>query len=191
MLLRRCIYERWLIVRSILFGQMGAIQFWIFRRVRRRSVTCPFSYYPYMTLSTTLQRSRMMAGIRGKNTRPELQLRHALFAAGFRYRLHRRDLPGSPDMVFSRYRAALFVHGCFWHRHEGCRYTTTPRSNAEFWRLKFESNVSRDIRDIALLRQGGWRVAIVWECTLKRAPKNVVVNVLEWLQSDQNFLVVE
>nr|WP_313656914.1 very short patch repair endonuclease [Achromobacter ruhlandii] len=144
-----------------------------------------------MTLSTTPQRSRMMAGIRGKNTGPELQLRHALFAAGFRYRLHRRDLPGSPDMVFSKYCAVLFVHGCFWHRHEGCRYATMPRSNAEFWRRKFENNVSRDVRDIALLRQDGWRVGIVWECALKRSPQNVVAIVDEWLQGDQEWLAVE
>jgi len=144
-----------------------------------------------MKLPTTPQRSRMMAGIRGKNTGPELKLRHALFAAGFRYRLHRRDLPGSPDMVFPRYRAVLFVHGCFWHRHEGCRYTTTPKSNGEFWRLKFEGNVSRDVRDIALLRQGGWRVAIVWECALKRSLEDVVTTVEGWLQGDREELAVE
>lgn len=144
-----------------------------------------------MKLSTTPQRSRMMAGIRGKNTLPELKLRHALFAEGFRYRLHRRDLPGTPDMVFPRYRAVLFVHGCFWHRHEGCRYTTTPKSNGEYWRLKFEGNVSRDVRDIALLRQSGWRVAIVWECALKRSLQDVVATVEEWLQGDRDVLAVE
>lgn len=144
-----------------------------------------------MKLPTTAQRSRMMASIRGKNTGPELKLRHALFAVGFRYRLHRRDLPGTPDMVFPRYRAVLFVHGCFWHRHEGCRYTTTPRSNGEFWRLKFEGNVSRNARDVALLRQDGWRVAIVWECTLKRSLEDVVATVEEWLQGDREVLAVE
>lgn len=144
-----------------------------------------------MKLPTTPQRSRMMAGIRGKNTGPELKLRHALFAAGFRYRLHRRDLPGSPDMVFPQYRAVLFVHGCFWHRHEGCRYTTTPKSNAEFWRLKFDGNLSRDVRDIALLRQGGWRVAIVWECALKRSLEDVLATVEGWLQGDRDELAVE
>ncbi len=94
-------------------------------------------------------------------------------------------------MVFPRYRAVLFVHGCFWHRHEGCRYTTTPKSNGEFWRLKFEGNVSRDVRDIALLRQGGWRVAIVWECALKRSLEDVVTTVEGWLQGDREELAVE
>lgn len=144
-----------------------------------------------MKLSTTPQRSRMMAGIRGKNTVPELKLRYALFAAGFRYRLHRRDLPGSPDMVFPKYRAALFVHGCFWHRHLGCRYTTTPKSNAEFWQLKFKGNVSRDARDISMLRQGGWRVGIVWECALKRSVEEVAATVGAWLQGDGDSLAVE
>lgn len=144
-----------------------------------------------MNLPTTPQRSRMMANIRGKNTKPELNLRHALFAAGFRYRLHRRDLPGSPDMVFSKYHAVLFVHGCFWHRHQGCRYATTPKSNSEFWHLKFDGNVSRDLRNLALLRQEGWRVAMVWECALKRSLQDVVATVEEWLQGPQNLLVVE
>lgn len=144
-----------------------------------------------MKLPTTPQRSRMMAGIRGKNTGPELKLRYALFAAGFRYRLHRRDLPGSPDMVFPKYRAVLFVHGCFWHRHMGCRYTTTPKSNGEFWRLKFEGNVSRDARDISMLRQSGWRIGIVWECALKRSVEAVAATVGAWLQGDEDALAVE
>lgn len=149
------------------------------------------AYHQRMNPPTTSQRSKMMASIRGKNTKPELKLRHALFAAGFRYRLHRQDLPGSPDMVFSRYHAVLFVHGCFWHRHEGCRFAATPKSNGEFWRLKFEGNVRRDVRDLALLRQSGWRVATVWECALKRSVEDVVGTVEEWLQGDQDVLVVE
>ncbi len=94
-------------------------------------------------------------------------------------------------MVFSRYHAVLFVHGCFWHRHEGCRFAATPKSNGEFWRLKFEGNVRRDVRDLALLRQSGWRVATVWECALKRSVEDVVGTVEEWLQGDQDVLVVE
>jgi len=132
----------------------------------------------------------MMASIRGKNTLPELSLRSALFAAGFRYRLHVRGMAGSPDLVFSRYRAVLFVHGCFWHRHEGCRYATTPKSNAEFWRLKFEGNVSRDFRNIALLSAAGWRVGIVWECALRHSVPETVDAVSLWLRGQQDELTV-
>lgn len=143
-----------------------------------------------MRFPTTPQRSQMMASIRGKNTRPELTLRLALFAEGFRYRLHVHSIAGSPDLVFPRYRAVLFVHGCFWHRHEGCRYATTPKSNAEFWRLKFEGNVSRDSRTVALLRAAGWRVGIVWECALRRALPETVNAVSLWLRGQQDELTV-
>ena len=132
-----------------------------------------------------------MATIRGKDTRPELALRSALFAAGFRYRIHFRGLPGSPDMVFPMYGAVLFVHGCFWHRHEGCKYTTTPKSNEEFWRLKFEGNVNRDTRNIALLREQGWRVAIIWECALKRGVDEAAQAAGTWLRGTGSALVVE
>lgn len=144
-----------------------------------------------MRVSTTPQRSRMMASIRGKNTKPELLLRSAMFAAGFRYRLHVRGLPGSPDVVFPKYRAVLFVHGCFWHRHESCRYTTFPKSNEDFWRLKFEGNVSRDARNVVLLREQGWRVAIVWECALKRSVYDVTGAVQEWLRGSCGTLIIE
>lgn len=144
-----------------------------------------------MRVITTPLRSRMMSSIRGKNTRPELALRSALFAAGFRYRLHQRGLPGSPDLVFPKYRAALFVHGCFWHRHEGCRYTTSPKTNSDFWRLKFEGNISRDARNVALLGEQGWRVAIVWECALKRSVDEVAQAVGMWLQGSEAELTIE
>lgn len=132
-----------------------------------------------------------MSSIRGKDTRPELALRSALFAVGFRYRLHQRGLPGSPDLVFPKYRAALFVHGCFWHRHEGCRYTTSPTANGEFWRLKFEGNVGRDARNVALLGEQGWRVAIVWECALKRSVDEVAQAVGNWLRGREAVLTIE
>lgn len=109
-------------------------------------------------------RSRMMAGIRGKNTRPERIVRSFLHLRGFRFRLHRKDLPGRPDIVLPKYRTAIQVHGCFWHRHPGCRFATTPSSNAEFWQAKFAENVDRDARHEAALRQLGWRVLTVWEC---------------------------
>lgn len=112
-------------------------------------------------------RSRMMAGIRSKNTKPEMTVRKYLHANGFRYRLHVRDLPGSPDLALPKYQVAIFVHGCFWHRHRGCRYTTTPSSNKENWHQKFETNIKRDIKKQAALEDAGWRVIVVWECELR------------------------
>jgi DNA mismatch endonuclease, patch repair protein len=113
-------------------------------------------------------RSRMMSGIRGKNTKPEVMLRQALHARGFRFRLHSGKVPGRPDLVLPRYRAVVFVHGCFWHRHEGCRYATTPSTRPEFWQAKFEANVARDRAVHLALVASGWRVATVWECALRK-----------------------
>jgi DNA mismatch endonuclease (patch repair protein) len=126
-------------------------------------------------------RSRMMAGITGRNTKPELQLRRLLHAAGFRYRLHAKDLPGRPDIVLPRYKAAIFVHGCFWHRHPGCRYATTPGSNTEFWNTKFAANVARDASKEQALIATGWRVLVVWECELKRDAGAVTARIAQWL----------
>jgi len=116
-------------------------------------------------------RSRMMKGIRSKNTLPEMIVRKYLHAHGFRYRLHTRNLPGSPDLVLPMYRAAIFVHGCFWHRHAGCKFATTPANNAERWKSKFDGNVERDARKENMLRAAGWRVIVVWECELRRDPE--------------------
>lgn len=116
----------------------------------------------------TTTRSRMMAGIRGKDTAPELALRRALHAAGFRFRLHARELPGRPDLVLPKWRAAVQVHGCFWHRHPGCRFATSPATRPEFWSKKFAGNVERDARNHAALLALGWRVATVWECVLSK-----------------------
>lgn len=127
----------------------------------------------------------MMAGIGGRNTRPELRLRKALHALGFRYRLHVRDLPGRPDLLFPRYEAVVFVHGCFWHRHAGCRLTTTPATNAAFWQEKFASNLARDTRNVAALRHLGWRVALVWECALRDTSiDGLVSDVTAWLRGE-------
>ncbi len=112
-------------------------------------------------------RSRMMSGIRGKNTKPEIVIRKALFAAGFRFRLHKRDLPGKPDIVLPGKKVAVFVHGCFWHRHEGCRLAAAPSTRQEFWKAKLEGNALRDRRNIGQLRALGWRVLVVWECALR------------------------
>lgn len=109
-------------------------------------------------------RSRNMAAIRGKDTRPELLIRKALHRRGLRYVLHDRRLPGRPDLVFPRYRTVLFVHGCFWHRHSGCRFATTPASNTGFWQKKLDENVQRDRKVRKQLQLMGWRVLTIWEC---------------------------
>lgn len=110
------------------------------------------------------RRSAMMAGIRGKDTKPEMQVRRAAHALGYRFRLHRRDLPGSPDLVFPACRKVIFVHGCFWHRHEDCRHAAIPKSNSEFWQEKFEKNRARDVRAMTDLVAAGWDALVVWEC---------------------------
>jgi DNA mismatch endonuclease (patch repair protein) len=115
----------------------------------------------------SLQRSRNMAAIRCRNTKPELRVRSLLHQLGYRFRLHWRDLPGSPDIVLPRHHTVVFVHGCFWHRHAGCRYTTTPGTRSDFWEEKFRLNVERDARQQAELRAAGWAVLVVWECELK------------------------
>src|SRR5690606_2769771 len=144
-----------------------------------------------MRVPTTPQRSRMMSGIRAKNTWPEKALRSSLFARGLRYRLHVKSLPGVPDIVFPKYRAVVFVHGCFWHRHEGCRYTTTPKSNSEFWREKFQGNIARDARHVEMLSDLGWRVAVVWECSLKNSVEGTAQIVDKWLHGTKARLIVD
>lgn len=113
-------------------------------------------------------RSRMMSGIRGKNTKPELIVRSFLHRAGLRFRLHAK-LPGKPDLVFPKYRTVVFVHGCFWHRHDDCRYATTPASNPRFWQDKFAANVHRDAKVRQQLEELGWRVLVIWGCQLKES----------------------
>ena len=110
------------------------------------------------------RRSQMMARIQGRDTVPEMIVRRTAHRLGFRFRLHRKDLPGRPDLVFPRFRSAVFVHGCFWHRHEGCRFAYTPRSRVGFWIDKFNRNVARDRRTESALADLGWRVLVIWEC---------------------------
>jgi DNA mismatch endonuclease, patch repair protein len=105
-----------------------------------------------------------MSRIRGKDTKPELRVRSQLHRMGYRFRLHRKDLPGRPDIVLPKYDTVIFVHGCFWHRHKGCRFAYTPKTRVEFWETKFEQNVRRDKRNAAALWRGGWRVLKIWEC---------------------------
>ena len=112
----------------------------------------------------TVERSRLMSRIGGKDTKPEMIVRRLLHSRGYRYSLHPRDLPGRPDIVFRRRRKAIFVHGCFWHRHPGCRRTTTPRTRTEFWQAKFDANVERDAKAVRDLHARGWSVETVWEC---------------------------
>lgn len=112
-----------------------------------------------------------MAGIQGKNTGPEMIVRRTLFSAGYRYRLYRKDLPGTPDIVLPRYRCVIFVNGCFWHGHENCRLFRLPKSNTEFWRAKIEGNIARDRKKYDALAERGWRIIIVWECAVKGAQR--------------------
>lgn len=138
-------------------------------------------------------RSRMMAGIRGTNTRPELLLRKGLHAHGFRFRLHDRFLPGKPDIVLPRYHAVIFAHGCFWHGHD-CHLFKWPATRPEFWRTKIGRNREVDQRTDAALAEAGWRQAIVWECALKgrtRLPlEEVITACADWLRSDRQRIEI-
>lgn len=129
----------------------------------------------------------MMAGIRGKNTRPELIVRKYLHARGYRYRLHESKLPGSPDITMSRRKIAIFVHGCFWHRHIGCKYAPIPKTKTEFWLEKFEKNRNRDENAYSDLLGLGWRVVVVWECALKRSTTNSLCELERFIHSDDRF----
>ena len=120
-------------------------------------------------------RSFNMSRIKGKNTKPEELVRKYLFSQGFRYRKNVRTLPGSPDIVLPKYKTAIFVNGCFWHGHVGCKYFVWPENNAEFWRKKITANIERDSRNIKLLEQTGLRVLIVWECELKKGKAETVL----------------
>jgi DNA mismatch endonuclease (patch repair protein) len=117
---------------------------------------------------TQEQRSKVMAKIKGKNTKPEITVRSVCHALGLRFRLHRKDLPGRPDLVFPKRRLCLFVHGCFWHQHPGCKYAYQPKTRPEFWLPKLQKNVVRDHNAKAELEALGWKVAIIWECQTKK-----------------------
>lgn len=112
-------------------------------------------------------RSRLMSHVHSKDTTPELKVRRTLHAMGYRFRLYRRDLPGKPDIVLPKYGAAIFVNGCFWHRHRGCKKASMPSTHVDFWNEKFRRNVERDKKNVRLLRRVGWRVLVVWECQTK------------------------
>ena len=113
------------------------------------------------------QRSRNMSAIKSKNTKPEIKVRKILHSIGYRFRLHRKDLPGSPDIVLPKYKTVIFVHGCFWHRHKNCKYASTPKTRQEFWEAKFRENINRDKLNQENLSSKGWKIIIVWECEIK------------------------
>jgi DNA mismatch endonuclease (patch repair protein) len=136
----------------------------------------------------------MMRGIRGKDTKPEWIVRQGLYAKGFRYRLHCSDLPGAPDLVFRKHRAVIFVHGCFWHKHD-CHLFKWPTSRAEFWREKIGSNATRDLRIAKSLRASDWRVLTIWECALKGRKRKAVPDLMDeiaaWLKSSSEECTIQ
>lgn len=158
-------------------------------RWKQTNVRC----LPMADIVTPDVRSRMMSGIRGKNTRPELTLRRGLHALGFRFRLHYRTLPGRPDIVFPRRRAVLFAHGCFWHGHD-CHLFRLPTSRPEFWREKISANRMRDELTGNALADLGWRQGIVWECAIKGRTalpaSEVLAMCAAWLRSNQHSLEI-
>lgn len=139
---------------------------------------------------TSEQRRKCMSSVRRKNTSPELVLRSILHKSGLRYRLHRKNLPGTPDIVFPRFKAVLFVHGCYWHSH-GCYRSAAPKSRQEFWKKKFDQNKERDARNVDTLLGLGWRVMTVWECALKgkmSLPASEVADAIKnWLSSSEQI----
>lgn len=142
---------------------------------------------------TPEQRHYCMSRIQGKNTKPELQVRKGLFALGYRYQLHRKDLPGKPDIVLPKYNAVIFVHGCFWHGHD-CHLFKWPKTKREFWKNKIVKNQANDDNAKNLLLNAGWRVAIIWECALKGSRKKnldlVVHETDEWLKSLTSAVII-
>ena len=134
-----------------------------------------------MDIYSKEKRSKVMAAVRGRDTSPERQVRRLVHRMGFRFRLHQADLPGKPDMVFRRFHKVIFVHGCFWHRHPGCRRATTPASNREFWERKLARSVKRDAENIRRLAADGWKALVVWECEL-RQPSGVTERIKAFLE---------
>lgn len=128
-------------------------------------------------------RSRMMSGIKGKDTQPEMKVRRFLHVRGFRYRLHVRTLHGTPDICLPKYRVVIFVQGCFWHRHKGCRLAYMPASNVDAWKEKFRQNVQRDRKSFQALIKAGWRIIVLWECKLRKTEESL----LDWLPTEIQF----
>ena len=127
-------------------------------------------------------RSRNMAAIKSNDTTPEVAVRKYLFSQGFRYRKNVKGMPGKPDIVLRKYNTCIFVNGCFWHKHEGCKYFVWPKSNTEFWKEKIESNIERDKRNYIKLEEDGWKVVVVWECEIKNDFQNTMKGIIEQLE---------
>lgn len=140
-----------------------------------------------MDIKSPEERSRNMAAIRSKDTRPEIYFRKLLFAQGYRYSLNSKKIPGHPDIFLRKYNTAIFIHGCFWHRHSGCKYAYMPKSRVEFWQKKFEANVKRDYIVRMELRDKGIKCLIVWECTVRRIKRNQE-DCISYLKTVEKFL---
>ena len=138
---------------------------------------------------TPAKRSQMMAGIQSRNTKPELTVRRMLHGSGYRFRLHRRDLPGVPDIVMPGRKVAIFVHGCFWHQHVGCRHARMPATRPDFWQSKLQANVERDRHAVGQLRILGWRVLCVWECSTRNAGAVATLQAAmgAWIEGGESF----
>ena len=134
------------------------------------------------------ERSRIMSHVKGRDTTPEKRVRSLLHSMGYRFRLQRADLPGKPDIVLPKFKTVIFVNGCFWHRHPGCKRATLPKSNAEFWRQKLEKNVARDRRNIQTLKDLGWYVLIIWECELKDT-RTLQARLSDFFENHDDYLL--
>lgn len=147
-----------------------------------------------MDIKSPEERSRNMAAIRSKNTKPEIYFRKLLFAQGYRYSLNSKKIPGHPDIYLRKYNTAIFIHGCFWHRHSGCKYAYMPKSRVEFWQKKFEANVKRDYIVRMELQDKGIKCLIVWECTVKRMKienkicQKYITEVENFFETDEMFM---
>lgn len=141
----------------------------------------------------TATRSRMMANIKGRNTKPELYIRSLLHNYGFRFRIHRKDLPGKPDIVLPKYKTVIFINGCFWHGHKNCRLFKLPASRTEFWEAKISKNQENDLKAKELLLNSGWRICTIWECAVRRSKKDpiAIMNILTtWLLGSEELLEI-
>ena len=131
------------------------------------------------------QRSKNMSAIKSKNTKPEIKVRKVLHLMGYRFRLHRKDLPGSPDIVLPKFKTVIFVHGCFWHRHENCKYASNPKTRKEFWENKFKANVKRDKEIQEKIINIGWQYVVIWECETKNID-NLREKLIDSIKSKKN-----
>ena len=137
------------------------------------------------------KRSALMSRIRGKDTSPEIRVRRYLWRSGFRYRLHSKKLPGKPDLVLPRWHAVVFIHGCFWHRHEGCTYFRLPKTRSDFWDQKLRLNQVRDTKAVSALIDDGWRVAVIWECAIRAAPDLSGQELVSWIRHGEGNVLIE